>query len=43
MLQGLDDAGRGRALGNLRANVNAHDTGHGVCYESATWMVAATR
>ena len=43
MLQGLDDAGRGRALGDLRASVTAHDTGHGVCYESAAWIVQATR
>ena len=43
MLQGFDDAGRDRALGDLRASLTAHDTGHGVCYESAAWIVQATR
>ena len=43
MLDGLDDAGRSRALRNLRATVNAHEGGHGVCYDSATWMITATR
>ena len=43
MLHGLDDAGRGRALRNLRATVDAHDTGHRVCYDSATWIITATR
>ena len=43
MLGGLDDAGRGRALENLRATVIAHDTGHGVFYQSATWLICASR
>lgn len=43
MLQGLDEAGRDRALGNLRATLSAHDTGHGVFYDSAAWLVEATR
>ena len=43
MLHGLDDAGRGRALGNLRATVTAHDTGHGCLYQSAAWLIRATR
>ena len=42
MLHGLDAGGRGRALRNLRATVNAHDTGHGVVYQSATWLITAT-
>jgi SAM-dependent methyltransferase len=43
MLHGLDDAGRSRALGNLRATVTAHDTGHGCLYQSAAWVIRATR
>lgn len=43
MLHGLDDAGRSRALGNLRATVTAHDTGHGCLYQSAAWLIRATR
>jgi len=43
MLHGLDDAGRGRALDNLRATVTAHDTGHGCLYQSAAWLIRATR
>jgi len=43
MLHGLDAGGRGRALRNFRATVNAHDTGHGVVYQSATWLITATR
>jgi SAM-dependent methyltransferase len=43
MLHGLDEAGRGQALGNLRATVTAHDTGRGVLYQSGTWLVCATR
>ena len=43
MLDGLDDAGRSRALGNLRTSVTAHDTGHGCLYQSASWIIRATR
>ena len=43
MLQGLDEPGRGRALGNLRATLTGHDTGHGVLYQSAAWLIRATR
>ena len=43
MLADLDDNRRGQALGNLRATVTAHHTGHGVCYQSATWLIRATR
>lgn len=42
MLHGLDHAGRERALGDLRATVAAHDTGHGVFYQSAAWLIRAT-
>lgn len=43
MLAGLDDHQRDRALGDLRATVTAHDTGHGVLYQSGTWLIHATR
>lgn len=44
MLQGLDDTGRSRALDALRATITAHyDTSRGVCFDSATWIVRATR
>jgi SAM-dependent methyltransferase len=43
MLQGLDDNGRTRALDNLRRTLTAHDTGHGVLYDSATWTTSAHR
>ena len=43
MLDGLDDQGRRRAVDDLRANLTAHDTGHGVLYESAAWTIGATR
>ena len=43
MLDGLDDTGRARALGSLRATLAAHDTGHGVQYGSAAWTIQATR
>jgi SAM-dependent methyltransferase len=43
MLEGLDGAGRADALDNLRVNLAAHDTGHGVFYGSATWTIRAIR
>ena len=43
MIHGLDHAARSRALANLRASVTAHDTGHGVFYGSAAWLIRATR
>jgi hypothetical protein len=43
MLDGLDDAGRAHALDGLRATVTAHQTDGGVNYESAAWIVRATR
>ena len=43
MLHGLDANQRAQALGYLRATLTAHDTGHGVCYQSATWLIRATR
>jgi SAM-dependent methyltransferase len=43
MLAGLDDDRRGQALASLRATLTAHDTGHGILYQSATWLISATR
>lgn len=43
MLDGLDDAGRARALDGLRETIAAHAGVDGVVYDSATWTVRATR
>jgi hypothetical protein len=43
MLQGLDEAGQQLALNNLRSTLTAHDTGHGVLFDSATWLIKAAR
>jgi hypothetical protein len=43
MLHGLDHDRRDQALDDLRATVAAHDTGHGVLYQSGTWLIRATR
>jgi SAM-dependent methyltransferase len=43
MLDGLDDAGRTRALDDLRRNLAAHETPDGVLYDSAAWLVRAIR
>jgi SAM-dependent methyltransferase len=43
MLQGLDDPGRSLALDNLRATLTAHETGRGVLFDSAAWLIQATR
>jgi SAM-dependent methyltransferase len=43
MLEGLDDAGRTRALDDLRASLEAHETGNGVRFGSATWLVSSER
>ena len=43
MLHGLDDAGRARALEALRVTASAHETGAGVVFDSATWIITATR
>jgi SAM-dependent methyltransferase len=43
MLEGLDDAGRARAIDGLRATMTAHETANGVRFESAAWIVQATR
>ena len=43
MLEGLDDAGRTRAIDELRATMAAHETGGGVVFGSAAWTIRATR
>jgi SAM-dependent methyltransferase len=43
MLQGLDDAGRARAIDALHATMAAHATPDGVLFESAAWTTHATR
>jgi SAM-dependent methyltransferase len=43
LLQDLDEPTRRRVLADLRDDLAAHDTGHGVEYASATWLVRARR
>jgi ubiquinone/menaquinone biosynthesis C-methylase UbiE len=43
MLQGLDEAGRRLAVDRLRSTVAAHDTGGGVLFDSATWLIRGRR
>jgi SAM-dependent methyltransferase len=43
MLDGLDGAGRARALDGLRATIAAHQTSDGVTYDSAVWIIRALR
>jgi SAM-dependent methyltransferase len=43
MLDGLDGAGRTRALDALRATTAAHQTAEGVVYESGAWIIRAVR
>jgi hypothetical protein len=43
MLQDLDDDTHADALDALRATIAAHATTDGVCYDSATWIIRATR
>jgi hypothetical protein len=43
MLEGLDDAGRAGAIDALRTTMAAHETSEGVFFESAAWIVQATR
>ena len=43
MLQGLDDAAQAQAIDALRAVIVAHDTGEGVWFESASWIVGARK
>ncbi len=43
LLTDLDEPTRRRALAALRDDLVAHDTGHGVQYDSATWLIRARR
>ena len=43
MLEGLDEAGRGRAVAALHAAMAAHETPDGVLFDSAAWIIEATR
>lgn len=43
MLEGLDDDGRARALDALRSLMATHETPDGVIFDSAVWVVRATR
>lgn len=43
MADGLDEAGRARALAALRRSIEAHATPDGVVYGSAAWVVTARR
>ena len=43
LLSDLDDRDRERGLDALRATLVAHDTGHGVQFGSAAWLVTAHR
>ncbi len=43
MLDGLDDAGRARAIDALHATMAAHETPDGVLFDSAAWTIQATR
>jgi SAM-dependent methyltransferase len=42
MLEGLDDAGRARAVDALHATMVSHATPEGVFFDSAAWVIAAT-
>jgi ubiquinone/menaquinone biosynthesis C-methylase UbiE len=43
MLEGLDAAGRARAIQELHATMAAHTTSDGVVFGSSAWIVEATR
>lgn len=43
MLQGLDEPSSSSALNALRETMSAHDTGDGVVFGSAAWLITATR
>jgi SAM-dependent methyltransferase len=43
MLEGLDDAGRARAIDALHATMGSHETTSGVLLDSAAWTIQATR
>jgi hypothetical protein len=41
LLRGLDPGDRERALADLRASIDAHETDDGVLYPSAAWIATA--
>jgi SAM-dependent methyltransferase len=41
MLEGVDNATRDRALSSLRHTLDDHETGDGVWYDSAAWIITA--
>jgi hypothetical protein len=43
MVDGLDDAARGRAMDALRATIASHETTDGVRYGAAAWTTRAVR
>jgi hypothetical protein len=43
MLEGLDDAQRDQAIGRLKDTLSHHRTASGVTFDSAAWLVTATR
>ncbi len=43
MLQDLDEVGRARALDALHRTMREHDGPDGVTFDSATWLITATR
>jgi SAM-dependent methyltransferase len=43
MLEGVEAAARDRALENLRETVKTHATDSGVTFESAAWLITASR
>jgi SAM-dependent methyltransferase len=43
MLEGLDDDGRARAVDALRSTISLHETADGVIFDSAIWVIRATR
>lgn len=43
MLHDLDDAGKAKALDNLRELMNKHVTPEGVLLDSRSWLITATR
>jgi len=43
MLDGLDERGRAQALGDLRTTIEEHESGQGVVYDSAAWLITARR
>ena len=43
LTQDLDDTTKAGALDELRATIEAHDTGRGVLFGTSAWLITATR